>query len=164
MTAENSIAKQLAEALGPLYRVQLIGPDDEVEETFGGFEGVWARRAVLELPGWGSRIALDVDAAMVEAAGRLARALLGATSNELTKMPPGTFTHVDRALEGLIAAAEEQVGRPVAGMSRADKQRVVRFLDERGVFALRKAVETVADTLGVSRFTVYNYLDATRED
>ena len=47
-------------------------------------------------------------------------------------------------------------------MTRADKQQLVRYLDERGAFALRKAVESVAETLGVSRFTVYNYLDAAR--
>src|SRR4029453_17754465 len=36
----------------------------------------------------------------------------------------------------------------------------VRLLDDRGAFQLRKAVEEVADALGVSRFTVYNYLNA----
>ena len=36
----------------------------------------------------------------------------------------------------------------------------MRLLDERGAFRLRKAVEDVADALGVSRFTVYNYLGA----
>ena len=35
------------------------------------------------------------------------------------------------------------------------------MLDERGAFTLRKAVEDVADALGVSRFTVYNYLNST---
>jgi predicted transcriptional regulator YheO len=47
-------------------------------------------------------------------------------------------------------------------MSRREKQQLVRFLDERGAFALRKAVERVADFLGVSRFTVYNYLESAR--
>ena len=47
-------------------------------------------------------------------------------------------------------------------MTRAEKQQLVRYLDERGAFALRRSVESVAETLGVSRFTVYNYLDAAR--
>ena len=33
-------------------------------------------------------------------------------------------------------------------------------LNERGAFRYRKAVEDIADALGVSRFTVYNYLNA----
>ncbi len=36
----------------------------------------------------------------------------------------------------------------------------MRLLDERGAFTLRKSIEDVADALGVSRITVYNYLNA----
>jgi hypothetical protein len=59
----------------------------------------------------------------------------------------------------LIAMAEATLGKGVGDMSRTEKQQVVRFLDDRGAFLIRRAVEDVADRLGVSRFTVYNYLD-----
>ena len=36
----------------------------------------------------------------------------------------------------------------------------MRLLDERGAFLLRKAVETVGEMMGVSRITIYNYLNA----
>ena len=42
---------------------------------------------------------------------------------------------------------------------REDKQRAVARLHDLGAFNLRKSVEDVATALGVSRFTVYNYLD-----
>ncbi|MFM7963760.1 MAG: helix-turn-helix domain-containing protein, partial [Actinomycetota bacterium] len=45
-------------------------------------------------------------------------------------------------------------------LSRAEKQRAIRLLDERGAFILRRAVEDVADAMGVSRITVYNYLNS----
>jgi hypothetical protein len=64
------------------------------------------------------------------------------------------------ALERIIAGVERELGAPLAEMSREDKQEAVRRLDERGVFMLRRSVEDVADALGVSRFTVYNYLGA----
>jgi hypothetical protein len=67
---------------------------------------------------------------------------------------------VHGALDRMIATVEAQLGAPLAELSREDKQRAVRLLDERGAFRLRKAVEEVADALGVSRFTVYNYLNA----
>jgi DNA binding protein with HTH domain len=69
---------------------------------------------------------------------------------------PGVHGTLDR----MIAAVEAELGTPLADMSREDKQRAVRLLDERGAFQLRKAVEEVADALSVSRFTVYNYLNA----
>jgi hypothetical protein len=70
-------------------------------------------------------------------------------------------TALHGALERMIADVERELGAPLAELSREDKQRAVRLLDERGAFTLRKAVEDVADVLGVSRFTVYNYLNST---
>jgi hypothetical protein len=70
--------------------------------------------------------------------------------------------HLSETVERLISAAEKSIGKPVAKMSRTQKQMVVRFLDDRGAFLIRRAVDAVANRLEVTRFTVYNYLD--RED
>lgn len=64
------------------------------------------------------------------------------------------------ALDRMIAAVEAELGAPLAKLDREQKQLAVAKLNERGAFHLRKAVEDVADALGVSRFTVYNYLNA----
>jgi len=64
------------------------------------------------------------------------------------------------ALDRLIDAVEAELGGPLPSLSREDKQRAIRLLDERGAFILRRAVEDVADAMGVSRITVYNYLNA----
>jgi hypothetical protein len=66
-------------------------------------------------------------------------------------------------LGSLIEEVEAEVGGPLASLSREDKQRAVALLDERGAFAYRRSVEDVADSLGVSRFTVYNYLNARKK-
>jgi hypothetical protein len=67
--------------------------------------------------------------------------------------------HVESTIDRLIGLAEATLGKQVADMDRTEKQHTVRFLDERGAFLIRKAVEDVADRLGVTRFTIYNYLD-----
>ncbi len=64
------------------------------------------------------------------------------------------------ALDRLIESVESELGGPLASLSREHKQRAVRLLDERGAFTLRRAVEDLADAMGVSRITVYNYLNA----
>jgi hypothetical protein len=69
---------------------------------------------------------------------------------------PGVHGTLDR----MIGAVEAELGAPLADLSREDKQRAVHLLDERGAFQLRRSVEELADVLGVSRFTVYNYLNA----
>jgi len=66
------------------------------------------------------------------------------------------------SLPRLVAGVEEQLGSPLAKMDRANKQRAVRLLDERGAFQLRKSIEDVGEAMGVSRITIYNYLSATK--
>ncbi|UCM91017.1 helix-turn-helix domain-containing protein [Streptomyces marincola] len=63
------------------------------------------------------------------------------------------------SLEHVLAELARTHGRPLADLDRATKQQIVRRLEARGAFAMRHGVETVAAALGVSRFTVYNYLN-----
>ncbi|MGW3074414.1 MULTISPECIES: helix-turn-helix domain-containing protein [unclassified Kitasatospora] len=68
--------------------------------------------------------------------------------------------HLSSALDRMLAEMTRQFdGRPLAELDRSQKQRVVALLEERGAFTVRHGVETVASALGVSRFTVYNYLN-----
>ena len=64
------------------------------------------------------------------------------------------------ALDRLIEQVEKELGCPLPNLSRHEKQLAVKLLDQRGAFILRRAVEDVADAMGVSRITVYNYLNA----
>ena len=64
------------------------------------------------------------------------------------------------ALDRLIEGVERELGGRLPMLGREDKQLAIRLLDERGAFTLRRAVEDVADAMGVSRITVYNYLNA----
>ncbi|MEU5525290.1 helix-turn-helix domain-containing protein [Streptomyces sp. NPDC047860] len=63
------------------------------------------------------------------------------------------------SLDHILAALERRKGMPLADLDRKAKQEIVRSLEARGAFAVRHGVETVASALGVSRFTVYNYLN-----
>ena len=63
------------------------------------------------------------------------------------------------SLDHILAAMERKRGKPLADLDRKAKQEVVRILEARGAFSVRHGVETVASALGVSRFTVYNYLN-----
>ena len=62
-------------------------------------------------------------------------------------------------LARLIADVERELGGPLDQQPRTGKQLAVRLLEERGAFEMRRSAETVAEALGVTRFTVYNYLN-----
>ena len=63
------------------------------------------------------------------------------------------------ALPRMIRQIERELGGRLCDLSREEKQQAIHRLDERGAFALRKSVEDIADAMGVSRMTVYTYLE-----
>ncbi|WP_116102883.1 helix-turn-helix domain-containing protein [Amycolatopsis thermalba] len=106
----------------------------------------------------------DADA-LLDALPAIARAALagGATRLTLQLSTPAAAREPagapPTALQRLITEVERELGTRLADLDRPGKQRAVRLLEERGAFALRKAAPTVAEALGVTRFTVYNYLN-----
>lgn len=69
---------------------------------------------------------------------------------------------IDELLEILMKEAVESTGHALDELDKEDKVAVVRYLDNKGVFLVKKSAERVADFLGISRFTVYNYLNETQ--
>ena len=66
------------------------------------------------------------------------------------------------ALSNLVGRIEEELGAPLPELDRTGKQIAMRLLEERGAFLLRRSIEDIADLMGVSRITIYNYLNAIR--
>ncbi len=103
---------------------------------------------------------------LVEALGAQVLPLSEREAGDLPLVWEGTEVAVVRsaplhgALDRLIDGVERELGEKLPQLSREDKQRAIRLLDERGAFILRRAVEDVADAMCVSRITVYNYLNA----
>lgn len=87
------------------------------------------------------------------------------TTREESESKEEVFTNnVDELLEVLMKEAVEQTGHPLEFLDKDDKAAVVRYLDNKGAFLIKKSVERVADFLGVSRFTIYNYLNEAQEE
>jgi predicted transcriptional regulator YheO len=65
-------------------------------------------------------------------------------------------------LDSMFEKAVAFIGKPPAQMSKVDRVRVAQILDEAGIFELRRAIPIVAGYLGVTRFTIHNYLNEIR--
>lgn len=65
----------------------------------------------------------------------------------------------DTGIGELFDAAMLRVGKPVREMTKADRLRVIEHLKGMDAFSYRRAVPYVASHLGVSRYTIYKYLD-----
>ena len=66
-------------------------------------------------------------------------------------------------VSSLLAEVADELGGPLHTLSRGQKQQAVLMLEARGAFEYRKSAEIVAEALGVTRFTVYNYLNRARD-
>jgi predicted transcriptional regulator YheO len=109
-------------------------------------------------------LCLNYDLSRIQAAKKVLDDL--STMFELSE-PAGEEIEVPRKdviaiLESLMANAIQDVGMLPGAMQREDRVRLVDFLDDKGAFLIKGSVELVANSLGVSRYTVYNYLDEAR--
>ena len=76
---------------------------------------------------------------------------------------PEKIINVNNVLDELIEQSVQQVGKPVALMSKDDKVRAIRFLNESGAFLVTKSTDKVAKYFGISKYTLYSYIDANKQ-
>ena len=62
-----------------------------------------------------------------------------------------------------FSEVEREVGKPASEMNRQEKMRALAYLDSRGVFQIAKAHVHLCKFFGISKFTLYNYLDEVRK-
>ncbi|MBO8138321.1 MAG: PAS domain-containing protein [Desulfotomaculum sp.] len=90
----------------------------------------------------------------------MAREFLDEVIKVENKETPESFPEdVRDFLNIMIERAMQLVNKPVSLMSKEDKLKIVEFLQKNKVFNIKGAVDTVAKELGVSRYTIYNYID-----
>ncbi len=70
---------------------------------------------------------------------------------------PHTVTEL---LDSLIEQALAEVGKPVVMMTKEDKIKVVRYLNDAGAFLITKSGDRIASMLGISKFTLYRYMES----
>lgn len=74
--------------------------------------------------------------------------------------PPQKITHnVTELLDLLIEQAIAKIGKPVAMMNKDDKVAVVQYLNNAGAFLITKSGDKISSLLGISKFTLYSYMD-----
>lgn len=70
---------------------------------------------------------------------------------------------MDGLMQEIIRDAVRLTGKPLVLMNKQEKIAAVRTMQQRGLFIVKGGVAQAASALGVSRYTIYNYLDALRQ-
>ena len=106
--------------------------------------------------------AINYDITMMKA---MEETLSMFTGTEETAQEPQTITHnVNDLLDELIKQSAQLVGKPVALMTKEDKVKAIRFLNESGAFLITKAGQRVCNFFGISKYTLYSYIDESKSD
>lgn len=73
---------------------------------------------------------------------------------------PNVITHdVNKLLSELIEQSVALVGVPVPLMTKEDKIKAINFLNDAGAFLITKSGDKVAKYFGISKYTLYSYVD-----
>jgi len=69
-------------------------------------------------------------------------------------------TNVNELLDELLEQSVRLIGKPVAMMTKEDKVRAISFLNEAGALLITKSGDKIARYFGISKYTLYAYLDS----
>ena len=83
--------------------------------------------------------------------------------NSEPAMPERIPQNVNDLLDDLIEQSVAIVGKPVAMMTKEDKIAAIQFLYQTGAFLVTKSGDKVSKYFGISKYTLYSYIDAKKD-
>jgi predicted transcriptional regulator YheO len=72
------------------------------------------------------------------------------------------YSSVNEVIEDMVNSVIEGFNKPSNLLDMDEKIECVRILEEKGTFLIKGSTDYVASVLGVSKFTIYNYLQKIR--
>ena len=100
---------------------------------------------------------INYDISLMLAMEKELSSFTGTIEEDTTKEP--IAVNIGDLLDELITQSVQHIGKPVTLMSKEDKVQVVRLLNEAGAFLITKSGPKVCQFLGISKYTLYSYLD-----
>ena len=85
------------------------------------------------------------------------------STHDQVQAEPERIINVNNVLDELVEQSVALVGKPVALMNKDDKIKAIRFLNESGAFLVTKSGDKVAKYFGISKYTLYSYIDANKK-
>ena len=86
------------------------------------------------------------------------------STGEEVPSEPERITNVSDLLDELIQQSVALVGKPAAVMNKDDKVRAIQFLSQNGAFLITKSGDKVAKYFGISKYTLYSYIDMNKQE
>ena len=79
--------------------------------------------------------------------------------SDAKKQPDQIVTNVTDLLDSLIEQSVTMIGKPAALMNKEEKVAAIQFLNDAGAFLITKSGDKISKYFGISKFTLYSYID-----
>ncbi len=148
--------RKVGDPLLPVARERLQNQADGFYVNYNGIKNgreVKSSSLNFELEGHHYSLCINYDYSALVPAQRLLSQLTDVWQGGAQQ--GGVISAADSAIEEAIL----RCGKPTRLMTKEDRLGIVTQLNEQGVFKIQRSVITTAQRLGISRFTVYNYLN-----
>jgi predicted transcriptional regulator YheO len=104
-------------------------------------------------------VCINLDITDIMAAEKALQSLTGSGGAMVRE---SFVSSVNELLDSLLIEAQEAIGKPPAQMNKEDKIKLIQLLDQKGAFLIKKSGERICSHLGISKFTLYNYLEESK--
>ncbi len=110
-------------------------------------------------------LAINYDITNMLAAEKSIHSLISIDTKGSQPNEPKTIPlNVNDLLDQLIQQSIQLIGKPVALMTKDDKVRAIQFLNNTGAFLITKSGDKISKEFGISKYTLYSYLDASKSE
>lgn len=104
-------------------------------------------------------LSLNYDITNLMLIDQTVKSLIETEDSTKGKPPEQIVSNVTDLLDQLIEQSVALIGKPAALMNKEEKVTAIRFLNDAGAFLITKSGDKVSKYFGISKFTLYSYID-----
>ena len=105
---------------------------------------------------------INYDITLMLAMEETLRQFTATTPEQPDNTPEPITQNVSDLLDELIEQSVKRVGKPVALMTKEEKVQAIGFLNDTGAFLITKSGGKVCKYFGISKYTLYSYMEEAR--
>ncbi len=105
---------------------------------------------------------INFDISVMLMTGNAIKSFINVSDKEDSE-PEKIQQSVTELLDELITQSVKLVGKPVQLMTKDDKVSAIKYLNDTGAFLITKSGDKIAQYFGISKYTLYSYLEMTKQ-
>jgi predicted transcriptional regulator YheO len=109
-------------------------------------------------------LAINYDITNLLAMQGTLNSFISVDSGSLSSDPVPIPLNIRELLDNLVQQSIKLIGKPPALMSKDEKIKAIQFLNDSGAFLVTKSGDKISKEFGISKYTMYSYIDADRDE